>query len=277
VLAWVQPGTGEQEIWLYGVGGGDYELIAGSDDFAELGQRPAVSDDGAIVVFYGNLDAASSLLTFTCLAQPVQCPDYGATPGPGIFASVKQEDDSRRIIRLTGRGTGGDTTVNEPPFPDVAELGWAETSAETRLLIQFDPNGYDPAQPLGVTNMVDGSFVVSFIAQPTQASRDNPALAGEPLTFSGREGLWALRVDMVAPVGSATSESAGDIRYHPAARGARRRYTAYRHGHRAGARHRGRRPADLCRRWATRRAQARFQRSHCLRQQPCGARQPPRF
>jgi WD40 repeat protein len=214
VLAWVQPGNNEQEIRLYGVAGGDYELIADSNDFAELGQRPAVSDDGEIVVFYGDLEAGSSILLGDCLGslQPDQCPDYGGTTGPGIFASIKQDDGTRRLVRLTGRGT----TPTTPTNPDIAELGWADNAPGNFSMIQFDPNGYDPAQPLGVTNMVDNSFVVSFIAQPTQASRDNPALEGEPLTFSGRRGLWALRVDAVPPVGSDESAHADDILYHPA-------------------------------------------------------------
>jgi hypothetical protein len=51
----------EENILLYGFAGGDYELIADSTDFSRLGERPGVSDDGDIVVFYGDLRADAPL------------------------------------------------------------------------------------------------------------------------------------------------------------------------------------------------------------------------
>jgi hypothetical protein len=61
--------------------------------FTALGRSPGISDDGSIVAFYGDLSAvgASAL---------------GMTPGPGIFASIKQGGSwaLQRVAGIAGNG-----------------------------------------------------------------------------------------------------------------------------------------------------------------------------
>jgi hypothetical protein len=58
--------------------------------FASLGQSPGISDDGAVIVFYGDLTTAGATALQT-------------TPGPGIFASIDIGGGTRRTIRIAGR------------------------------------------------------------------------------------------------------------------------------------------------------------------------------
>ena len=47
----------------------------------------------------------------------------------------------------------------------------------------------------GAPGIADDSFVISFIATPSHASRTNPVTKNTPLLFSGNTGLWTIRVD----------------------------------------------------------------------------------
>ena len=57
-----------------------------------LGRRPGISDDGTIVVFYGNLAETNG--------GPGQIET--GTLGPGIFVSIDDGGAARRIVRVAG-------------------------------------------------------------------------------------------------------------------------------------------------------------------------------
>jgi hypothetical protein len=170
-----------------------FTTIADKTHFTTLGRSPGISDDGRIVTFYGELNAAGAAAFHT-------------TPGPGIFASIDVGGGSRVLQRITGRqvedvgAPGGDNNgICDPGETCIqaAELGYDEFGAP-RLFASYDIDNR-----VAVTNLnlgapgIDGdSFVLVFIATPNAASRDNPRIPGKPLFFSQEKGVWTIRVDV---------------------------------------------------------------------------------
>ena len=177
------------------------QLIAGTANFSVTGNQPGISRDGHVVAFYGVLNAAGAAALNT-------------TPGPGIFAAIDEGGASWRIVRVLGRQVEDLTVVggNQDGICDVgesckpvAELGYSALGAPIYFASPAGADGFtaNADSRIGVTNLDlgaagidDDTFVVSFQGTPTQASRDNPALPGKPLLFSGALGLWTVRVDV---------------------------------------------------------------------------------
>ncbi len=172
--------------------------IAGAPEgFTNLGASPGISKDGVVVVFYGDLDA-------------VNAPAYFTNPGPGIFASVfTGAGQPRQITRVTGwqeelpDGIGDDDGIAEPGEPALwrAELGWLPGGAPGAITVnRFSSYSTDTSigvihEDTGAAGLDDDSFVVTFMATPSQASVINPEVPGKPLLFSDQLGIWSVRVD----------------------------------------------------------------------------------
>ena len=161
--------------------------------FTALGARPGISDDGQVVVFYGNL--GPNMLNLST--------------GVGVFASINDGGPIRRIIRLTNRNveqlfTGGnDDGVCDPGENcQPGELGIG--AANNALFFNFfeaDSRVAVANQSLGGAGIVDDTFVVSFIGTPNAAS-------SAPQYFSNQRGLWTIRVNV--------RNEGGNIREKPA-------------------------------------------------------------
>lgn len=197
VLVW-EEGTGlngdpEHVLSLYGFAAAMNDvIIADGRNFSHIGRQPAISDDGRVIVFYGDLKADAELLNACSTSDPsLDCPDMTRTSGPGIFASVLDRNDTWRLIRLTGRRV----RVKRGRIVPAPELGYNEQGQA----ITLDPTAFDPDAPLSVTSMVEESFVVAFTGTPTEASRTVTPAQGrpEPLLFDRQAGLWTMRVDRV--------------------------------------------------------------------------------
>lgn len=151
--------TGTSPIVLYQFNLTSPVTIASSPDFTLLGDSPGISDDGRVVVFYG--DPAIMI---------------DGSDQPGIFASIDEGTGTRKLIRLTGRTAelGRDAAGNP--------LGFDPTSIAffNRVTVIY--------QELGAADMDGDSFTVCFQAAPTAASPDG--------LFTAENGLWTLRTDI---------------------------------------------------------------------------------
>lgn len=199
-------GRGSDAILLY-----NYNLTApvaiasGTTGFTSLGQSSGVSDDGAVVVFWGVLSAAGATALNT-------------TAGPGIFASIDIGGGNRQVLRIANRQvedltatTGnGDGVCDPGETCKAGELGFTSTGTAlffnsfTQLEDVPAPGGNDDGvcdtgevcemtnrvavthQP-GRTTVIDGdTLVISFMGTPNAAGQD----------FSNQLGLWTIRVDV---------------------------------------------------------------------------------
>jgi hypothetical protein len=179
---------------------GPYAIAATTTlEWDSLDNDPGISHDGLVVAFQGNLNqnGATALVT---------------TPGPGIFVAINEGSGfaAPRIVRLTGaqvEDVAADRAAGIGNFDGICDPGEiCKPSAE----LGYDDNGnpitiasYGADSRVGVMNVGfgaagidDDTFVVSFIATPSSASRDNPAFPGFPLLFSAQQGLWTIRVDV---------------------------------------------------------------------------------
>ncbi len=143
--------------------------------------RPGMSDDGAVIAFYG------------------ETPD-GANPAiPGIFASFVVSGTRRtvRIARrqventsLAGGNRDGVCDAGETNCVD-GELG-LDAAGNPLFFGSFDADARvgvvrQDVDPLG--NIEGDTFIISFIATPNGAST-------APQYFSNQRGLWTIRVDV---------------------------------------------------------------------------------
>src|SRR5436190_4380308 len=64
--------------------------IAAGSNWNGLGKRPGISDDGSVVVFYGNLTSSGAT-------------NLQTTQGPGIFANYEEGVGVRRTVRIARR------------------------------------------------------------------------------------------------------------------------------------------------------------------------------
>jgi hypothetical protein len=196
-------GSGTQtnnQILVYPPGLASPVVIADTAaNWNSLDNAPGISRDGIVIAFQGNPNA-------------VEAAAIGTTVGPGIFAAVNEGSgwSSAKIIRLTGTevenitadkaaGKGnldGICNTGEICTP-AAELGW--DAAGNKITIASYPAG----SRVGVAHVDFGppgidydTFVVSFVATPSEASRPNPWVPTMPLLFSAQQGLWTIRVDV---------------------------------------------------------------------------------
>lgn len=115
--------------------------------FTALGERPGISDDGQVMVFYGNLGANTLNLT----------------QGPGIFASIDVGGGVRRIIRVVNRqienipaaGGNDDGVCDSGETCQNGELEF--DSANPAFLNAFDANSrvavaHQSFDPAGIEN-----------------------------------------------------------------------------------------------------------------------------
>ena len=166
-------------------GESSYDTIAASadDGFSSFGSSPGISDDGKIITFYGELTAPGAVALNT-------------TPGPGIFASIDM-GGARSIVRVAGSSSPelGYNALGEPLFLQTFDI-------DSRVAVTH--------LELGDAGLVEDSFVVSFIATPSAASRINPQ-TNKPFTFSANKGLWTVRVDVDRDL----SDPSAPPRFHP--------------------------------------------------------------
>ncbi|MGR8930975.1 MAG: hypothetical protein ACU836_10060 [Gammaproteobacteria bacterium] len=152
------------------------EVIAGAfNGFTSLGSAPNISADGKIVVFFG---------------------DRGK--GMGVFASVDDGSPERKLIHIVGE--------NNTPHPR-PELGYNVIPGSPSTLQPLYFKSFRQTNRVGITHLAHGrpgmigdSFVVGFTATPSGASRTNPVLGDRPITFTGQEGIWTVRVDIEEPL-----------------------------------------------------------------------------
>lgn len=181
----------------YNLSGTPINIAAGAN-FNALGRRPGISDDGSVIVFYGDITTTGATAIQT-------------TPGPGIFANYDIGGGTRRTVRIARRqvenffGSAGNQDgicdlpeqtgppTGTPPQPQCVdgELGldalgnplqFASFSADARVGVV-----HQDLAPLG--NIEGDSFVVSFIGTPNAAST-------APQYFSNQLGLWTIKVDV---------------------------------------------------------------------------------
>jgi beta-lactam-binding protein with PASTA domain len=188
------------QILVYPPGlGNPIDIADTANHWLSLDNDPGISRDGRIVAFQGNIDAVGAAA-------------IGTTNGPGIFVAVNEGAGfgSAKIIRITGgkvEDVAADRAAGKGNFDGVCDAGEiCKAAAE----LGFDNSGnpitiasYGTDSRVGVTNVDfgaagidDDSFVISFIATPSSASRDNPWQPGSPLVFSANTGLWTIRVDV---------------------------------------------------------------------------------
>ena len=175
--------------------------------WVSIDNDPGISKDGHIIVFQGNVSASQGQL----LNPPT-------TPGPGIFAAIDTGTGfaNATYVRITGTMlenfaadvTAGNTTQGGICVP--ADYNAGTEICKPAAELGFDANGnaitfssYPTDSRVGVMDVDFGtagiandSFVISFLATPSEASRANPALPGIPLLFSSQLGLWTIRVDV---------------------------------------------------------------------------------
>jgi len=189
-----------QQIRAYPSGLGTPVILADtSGHWLSLDNDPGISRDGRIIAFQGNIDAVGGN-------------SLGTTSGPGIFVAVDENNNGsfNKIMRLTGG------KVENVPADKTAKIGNLDgicdpgenclTAAELGYDIAGQPitfASYAADSRVGVANVDfgasgidDDTFVVSFVATPTAASRANPQIFSFPLLFSAQQGLWTIRVDV---------------------------------------------------------------------------------
>jgi len=197
-------GKGSDPLLLYPYNLTSPVAIASSTNgFSAVGQSPGISDDGAVVVFWGNLTTAGANTLNT-------------TAGPGIFASVDVGGGTRQVFRLgnvedntsiggdqnficdpgetcTPGQLGFDATGNPSFFSSFTEFednaaagGDDDGVCETGEVCEMSNRVAVTHQAGGVTGIEGDTFVVSFMGTPNAAGQ----------YFSNQLGLWTMRVDM---------------------------------------------------------------------------------
>jgi len=218
--------TAPIRLYNYALTNGIDIATVSSTTFSELGKAPGISDSGAVVVFYGVLNASQGTPNFN--------QTYQTTSGPGIFASINIGTGTRRIVRITNRqvenmtlpstaaNRNGDgicdlseqiaapylptTTPTPSPAPTPqpicvnGELGIDNANnfvtldsyvADSRLGVIHQKID----DPVTRTNVIaDDTFVVAFLATPNSGSLGPP-----PSWFTNQLGIWTVRVDIKGP------------------------------------------------------------------------------
>ncbi len=199
------PGTSQSnsQILLYPTGlASPFTIADTATNWTSLDNDPGISRDGRIIAFQGNPNALGASA-------------IGTTTGPGIFVAIDEGTGfgNAKILRLTG-GKVEDVAADRaaaPPrgnFDGIcdpgeickagAELGY-DSSGNPITIASYpaDSRVGVAAVDFGAAGIDDDSFVVSFVATPSGASRGNPALTpGTPALFSDQAGIWTIRVDV---------------------------------------------------------------------------------
>jgi uncharacterized repeat protein (TIGR01451 family) len=189
----VRAGAASDPIRLYNYALSTFTDIAtvSANTFSVLGQSPGISDNGQVIVFYGDLTATGATALQT-------------TAGPGIFASiVVGPGNTRRTIRVARR----QVEQVQPPVgvpvgnrDGVCDVGEPCIDGELGLDAANNPlffNSFSPDTRIGVVHqpfglndgIVNDTFIVCFLGTPNAAST-------APQYFSNQLGLWTLRVDV---------------------------------------------------------------------------------
>ncbi len=198
-------GAGPQsnyQIRVYPPGLGTLAIIADTTaNWVSLDNVLGISRDGKVVAFQGQPTALGAAA-------------IGTTAGAGIFAAIDEGSGfaNAKIIRLTGTlvenvqadiaaGRGNQDGVCDPQYNEICtpepELGWTLSGTAITIASYATDSRVGVAHvDFGAPGIDDDTFVVSFVATPSQASRDNPHLPGIPLLFSAQQGLWTIRVDV---------------------------------------------------------------------------------
>ena len=203
-------GKGSDPLLLYPYNLTSPVAIASSPNFSAVGQSPGISDDGAVVVFWGNLTSAGATALNT-------------TAGPGIFVSVDVGGGTRQIFRIgnveNNAATGGNDnwicdpgetctpghlgfdTAGSPSFfnsftefeDNAAAGGDDDGTCETGEVCEMSNRVAVTHQSGGVAGdgIDEDTLVISFMATPNAAGQ----------YFSNQLGLWTMRVDMKREAG----------------------------------------------------------------------------
>ena len=155
--------------------------IASTPAFTAMGQSPGISDDGAVIAFYG-VEGGN----------------------PGIFINIDVGGGTRQNFRiagglqvetpLMGGNNDGVCDSGEPCQP--GELG-RDTSGNAISFTSFDADSRIAVanQAVAPTGIDNDTVLVSFIGTPSSAS-------SAPQYFSNQRGLWTIRVDIKTESGS---------------------------------------------------------------------------
>lgn len=174
-------GSATNPIALYDPATGPIQIASGANGFASVGAAPGISDDGSIVVFYGELTrAGAEQLT---ISQGVQI-----TPGPGIFASV-QQGAGRVIVRVAG-------SVN--PI-DLMPGGYKTDPGERRLL-QSDRDAGPDFNYDGNADWEIGSFSIDnrVGVQIDSGGEFAYVVFAATNTLTGRNAVFSTRLNLFA-------------------------------------------------------------------------------
>lgn len=148
--------------------------------FTAMGQSPGISDDGAVIAFYGV---------------------EGGTPG--IFINIDVGGGTRQNFRIAGGRqvetplSGNNDGVCDPGEAcQAGELG-RDANGNAISFTSFDADSRIAVanQALAPTGIDNDTLVVSFIGTPSSAS-------SAPQYFSNQRGLWTIRVDIKTESGS---------------------------------------------------------------------------
>ena len=146
------------------IGFWDSTLVAGTvfGDWVKLGTSPGISDTGKVIAFAGE----------------------HIFDGPGIYVATSDSgfSGSFTLEKVIG--------IDHLLAYDAAgeEISFASFDYVNRVGVLH--------QELGEPGIEDDSILLAFIATPTQASRENPVVAGRPLLFSDQPGTWTVRIDV---------------------------------------------------------------------------------
>ncbi|MBE9105794.1 hypothetical protein IQ229_12810, partial [Nostoc cf. edaphicum LEGE 07299] len=173
----------------------DYQLkisdVIASDikGFTSVGLAPGISNDGNVVVFYGNYSGTGD--------NPLP----GLQPGAGIFISIKT-DSGRIIQRIAGVAGNGILDPGEK-FEDNNNNGVLDPGEDTGLI-----GGFLTDERLGVTFTLtnDGGYgTVAYLAQDSSAQ---PALALFSSQFNLSSGATepTIATSLVAKVGEQANQ-----------------------------------------------------------------------
>src|SRR5262249_48302023 len=146
--------------------------IASSENFNALGSAPGISDDGNIVVFYGDLSTdGAATINSGQLGMPTL---YG---GPGIFASIATIS-GQRLVRISGSDQN-------------SLLDRGERFVDTNSNGRFD---------VGETQIGPRSFAADLrvAVNSTQVSQQAVSVIFEGFDAGGKLSLYASRLNFVA-------------------------------------------------------------------------------
>ncbi len=169
---------------------GNSVVIASSLQFTELGISPSISDDGQIVVFYGNLSEQGAKDLTKANGDHVPVP---LTPGEGIFASV-EFGGARYVIRVAGKKASGYVDPGERQL-----VGGVEAGPDFNFdgASDWGIEGFDPSSRVSVSLDPSGEF--GTVAYLGTDESDGVTGTGEAI-FASRVDLYPSAVGVEAYV-----------------------------------------------------------------------------